>query len=94
MKLLASLFVAKPQNILVVTVILFLLFLVMQFKKFQFFYHPKWILIASIAWGLYAFWEWMILIKTPEANIRADLLLIWPLLAIITAWALYRVFRE
>jgi hypothetical protein len=30
---------------------------------------------------------------TPEANIRVDLLIIWPILAILSAWALYRVAR-
>ena len=33
--------------------------------------------IASIIWGAYAAWEWLVQIQTPEVNIRADLLLIW-----------------
>jgi len=31
---------------------------------------------------------------TPEANIRVDLLIIWPILAILSVWALYRVARK
>ena len=31
------------------------------------------------------------LIVTPEANIRVDLLVIWPLVAILTLWAIVRV---
>lgn len=52
------------------------------------------LLIASIAWGFYAAWELLVQIRTPEANIRVDLLVIWPLLAILSIWSLYRVFRR
>jgi hypothetical protein len=31
-------------------------------------------------WGVYAAWEWLVLVKTAEANIRVDILLIWPVL--------------
>lgn len=43
--------------------------------------------------GAYAAWEWLVQIQTPEANIRADLLLIWPVLAVTSGWALFRAFR-
>lgn len=56
-------------------------------------HHPRWLLIASASWGLYAAWEWLIQIKSPEANIRADLLFIWPVLAVLSVWALFRLFR-
>jgi len=55
--------------------------------------HPRSLLIATTAWGLYATWEWLVQIRTPEANIRVDLLVIWPVLAILTAWMLFRAFR-
>jgi len=42
----------------------------------------------------YAAWEWLVQIQTPEANIRADLLLIWLVLAVVSGWALFRVFRS
>jgi len=38
-------------------------------------------------------WEWLVLVATPEANIRFDLLLIWPVLAIVSIWALFRILR-
>jgi hypothetical protein len=44
-------------------------------------------------WGLYAAWDLLVQIKTPEANIRVDLLVMWPVLATISAWALFRAFR-
>jgi len=43
--------------------------------------------------GSYAGWEWLILVRTPEANIRVDLLLISPALAVLSAWAVYRSLR-
>ena len=43
--------------------------------------------------GIYAAWEWLVQIKTPEANIRVDLMVIWPVLAFLSAWALFRAFR-
>jgi hypothetical protein len=48
--------------------------------------------MAALAWLGYAFWEWIVLLQTPDANIRMDLLLLWPLLAILTLWALIRLF--
>jgi hypothetical protein len=93
MELLASLFVAKPQNILLVTVVFLTVYLALRFTPSGIGKHPGWLLVASGAWGLYAAWEWLVQVKTPEANIRVDLLVIWPLLAILTLFALYRAFR-
>jgi hypothetical protein len=39
-------------------------------------------------------WEWLVLKRTPGANIRADLLIIWPILLILTAWSLWLVLRR
>jgi hypothetical protein len=68
-------------------------YLALRFTKLVIGRHPRSLLIASAAWGLYAAWEWLVLIKTPEANIRVDLLLVWPVLAILSVWALSRAFR-
>ncbi|MEZ5285379.1 MAG: hypothetical protein R2712_11355 [Vicinamibacterales bacterium] len=51
------------------------------------------LLWAACAWLLYAAWEWLIQVRTPEANIRVDLLVIWPVLAILTFWAVMRALR-
>ena len=93
MELLASLFVGKPLNILALAAIFLAGYLVLKFRTHGIGRHPPALLIASTAWGIYAAWEWLVLIKTPEANIRFDLLVMWPLLAIVSAWALYRLFR-
>ena len=93
MELLASLFVGKPLNILVVAVVFFAGYLMLRFKALGIIRHRRWLLVASTAWGIYAAWEWLVQIKTPEANIRVDLLVIWPVLAILSIWALSRLFR-
>ncbi len=93
MQFLASLFVAKPLNILAVAVVLLAGYLALRFTALGIARHPRPLLMAAIAWGLYAAWEWLVQIKTPEANIRVDLLVIWPVLAILSAWALFRALR-
>ena len=93
MELLASLFVAKPQNILLIAVVFLAAYLALRFTVVSIGKHPGWLLIASGAWGLYAAWEWLVQVKTPDANIRVDLLVMWPLLAVLTLLALYRAFR-
>jgi len=92
---LALLFVAKPFNILFVAVLFFGAYFIL--RSFDTVRQIRSLLIVSIAWGLYAAWElWELLvqIRTPEANIRVDLFVIWPLLAILSIWSLYRVFRR
>jgi hypothetical protein len=93
MEFLASLFVGKPQSILAVALVFLVGYLALRFTALGITRHPRRLLIASIAWGLYAAWEWLVHIKTPEANIRVDLLVMWPVLAILSAWALFRAFR-
>ena len=51
------------------------------------------LLAPAAGWLVYAAWEWLVLAKTPEADIRVDLLLIWPLLALLTLWAIVRIWR-
>lgn len=94
METLASTFVGKPQNILVVAIAFLVGYLLRHFtgpgnrRRFGS------LLVASIAWGGYAAWESLVQVKTPEADIRVDLLVVWPALAIVSAWALYRVVRS
>ena len=93
MELLASLLVGKPLNILALAVLFFAGYLVLRFTALGIARHPRSLLIASAAWGLYAAWEWLVQIKTPEANIRVDLMLIWPIVLIISIWFSVRAFR-
>lgn len=93
MELLISLFVGKPQNIIAMAVVFLTGYLALRFTALGIARHPRPLLIASTAWGLCAAWEWLVQIKTPEANIRVDLLFIFPVMAILSAWALYRSLR-
>jgi len=49
--------------------------------------------VPAVAWLAYAGWEWLVLVKSPEANIRVDLLLIWPVIGLATLWALVRAAK-
>jgi hypothetical protein len=49
--------------------------------------------VPALLWLAYAAWEWLVLTKSPDANIRIDLLLLWPLLGIAMLWALVRAVR-
>lgn len=55
--------------------------------------HARALLIAAAGWLLYAAWEWLVLVRTPDADMRVDLLVIWPVMAIVSIWALFRAFR-
>lgn len=93
MEFIASLFVGKPLHILVVALVFIVGYLTLRFVFHCVKRRTHLLFIASIIWGAYAAWEWLVQIQTPEANIRVDLLLIWPVLAVVSAWALFRVFR-
>ena len=91
MELFASLLVGRPLNILAVGALFLAGYLALRFAALGLGRRP--LLVASAAWGLYAAWEWLVQIRTPEANIRIDLLVIWSVLAILSAWALFRQLK-
>ena len=93
MDFLASMFVGKPLHILTVAVVFLAGYLVLRFTPIGNARHPRPLFVVSTAWGLYAVWEWLVQTKTPEANIRVDLLVIFPVLVILSAWVLFRLFR-
>lgn len=93
MELLASLFVGKPLNIVAVAVLFLAGYFALRFTTLGRGRHPRLLLFSAVAWVVYAAWEWLVLVRTPEANIRVDLLVIWPILAILSAWALFRLLR-
>ena len=49
--------------------------------------------VPALLWLACAAWEWLVLVKTPAADIRVDLLVIWPALGIVTLWAVLRAVR-
>lgn len=93
MNLLVSLLVGQPLAILLVAACVFAAYLVLRFRLAGLAPHPSALLISAMAWTLYAIWEGLVQLLTPEANIRVDLMLIWPVLAIVSLWSLLRAFQ-
>ena len=93
MEFLSSFVVNKPLNILIIAALFFVGFLVMRFTGGGEGKRAAALLVPTIAWALYAVWEWFIVIKDPEANIRVDLLVIWPVLLILSTWFVVKALR-
>ena len=89
----ASLFVGRPLNILAVAGVFAGVCPLLRSTALGTGRHPGPLLAAAAGWASYAAWEWLVRVRTPEANIRVDLLVIWPALALRSAWALFRAFR-
>jgi hypothetical protein len=49
--------------------------------------------VSALAWLAYAAWEWAVTVLSPDADIRFDLLLIWPCVGLATLWAVVRAVR-
>ena len=56
--------------------------------------HADALLVPVAFCAAFAAWEWLVTTRTPEANIRVDLLLAWPLLLVVTAWSLLRALHR
>jgi hypothetical protein len=93
MDALSRLFVQQPLHLLAVALLHVVLWAAVRGGRIPAVRHPDVLLVPALAWLAYAAWEWLVLVKTPEANIRVDLMLIWPLLAMLTLWATIRAFR-
>jgi hypothetical protein len=93
MQNLAWLLVGKPLNILAVSAMFLAAFLVLRRKAPGAVRKPRCLLVPAVAWGAYAVWEFLVATFSPEANIRIDLLALWPVLLIITIWFSFRAFR-
>jgi hypothetical protein len=94
MKLLTTLFVGHPVNVLIVGIIFLTVYGLVHLKFFEVKQGKKLILITTIAWWLYTAWDWQVQVWTPEANIRVDLMIIWPVLAILSLWSIYYLLRN
>ena len=93
MEFLSSLVVNKPFNILIVSALFFIGFLVMRYTGVGEGKNATALLVPTIGWALYAVWEWFVVTRSPEANIRVDLLIIWPVLLILSIWFVIKALR-
>ena len=93
MDFLASILVGKPLNILGAGAFFLAGHFLLRFTVIGSGRHPRSLLVVALAWALYAAWEWLVLVRTSEANIRVDLMLIWPVVVILSIWFTIRAFR-
>jgi len=93
MQMLSSLLVGKPLNILAVAVMFLVGHFLLRLAGTGSTRHPKALLVVAAAWACYGMWEWMVVARTPEANIRVDLMLIWPVVLVTSIWFTIRAFR-
>lgn len=92
MEPLASLVVHKPLNILIVAAVFGIVYAVRRTTAGAE-SRTGVLLVAVAGWLLYAAWEWLVMTRTPEANIRVDLLLVWPVLLVLSVWGLVRAIK-
>jgi len=90
----ASLFVNQPLHVLLLAFVYLVAWLALRLAGVPAGRKPSALLVPAVFAFLYAGWEWLVTTRTPEADIRFDLLLIWPALLLLTAWAVVRVFRK
>jgi hypothetical protein len=93
MELLATLVVGKPLNISGVALMFLVGHALVRRAGIGSDRHPRALLVVAAAWAVYAAWEWLILVRTPQANIRVDLILIWPLVLILSMWFTIRALK-
>jgi hypothetical protein len=93
MQWLASVFVGRPLNIALVGAVFLAAYAVVGVRATGAGRPSRMLLVAAAAWLAYAAWEWLVEVRTPEANIRVDLLVIWPALATLSLWAVFRALR-
>ena len=93
MEMLSSLLVGKPLNILAVAIVFPVSHFLLRLTGIGSDRHPRALLVVAAAWAFYAAWEWLVATFTPEANIRVDLMLIWPTVLIISIWFSIRAIR-
>lgn len=87
---LARWLVAQPAHILLVAAALAALWLLGRATVLRNAPRANVLWVPALLWLAYAGWEWLVVTQTPDANIRVDLMLIWPVLGLATAWALWR----
>ena len=94
MDYLASLFVGRPLPILAVAAVFLVAYIALGHTRFGLGRNPRPLLVVASAWAAYAAWEWLVLVRTPEANIRVDLMVVWPLLLIVSICLSVRAFSQ
>ena len=90
MEIIANLFVGNPAAIFLVGGLFFGAYWLL--RRSTAIARPRALLWPATGWTLWAAWELLVMLLTPEADIRVDLLLIVPLLLIVSAAGLVMLF--
>jgi hypothetical protein len=81
---LGALFVHRPLNIVALAAVFLVAWAALRFGGVAAARHPNALPVLFGACLLYALWEWLVMTRSPEANIRIDLPVIWLALLIVT----------
>lgn len=84
-------FIAHPERIAALATMFFVAFLILTLVK----NYRCWpLLINTGLWTAFALWEWSILAFSNDANIRVDLLIIYPILLASTIWSIFTAIKN
>jgi hypothetical protein len=86
---LLSFYPHNPALILLVSGIFFVGYLLLRNAKGV---SARGLLLPATAWLVAAIWEEIMVVFSPEADIRVDLFLILPLLLLLSLWGIVRTF--
>ncbi len=89
MKQIVGPFIQNPALIALIGGLFFVAYLLLRGKPER---RSSALLVPATAWLLWALWEWAVLVFSPEANIRVDLLLIIPLVLIASGFGIAALF--
>ncbi len=82
-------FVGHPDRIAIVATLLLVLCVTLKIRRHSW---PWPLLWATGLWVAFALWEWSVLVQ--EANIRVDLIVLYPVLLGVTLWGLWTGLRS
>ncbi len=88
---LARWFVQQPLHILLVAAALLAAWCLIRATPLGRIPRANVLWVPALGCLAYALWEWLVFVVSPEADIRVDLLLIWPALGAVMLWALVRL---
>ena len=82
-------FIQNPALIALIGGLFFVAYLLLRGKPER---RSSALLVPATAWLLWALWEWAIVVFSPEADIRVDLLLIIPLVLVASGYGIAALF--
>jgi hypothetical protein len=91
METFTNFFVGQPLVQLVISGLFFVVYFLTMYNPNL---RAKTLLTPAVLWLAWGVWEWAITRLSPEANIRIDLLIIFPVVFIVSIVAIVMFFRK